>query len=86
MHFSIRAVSTDESLASDWKIIRTSALDSKQHVRLDLQMSTRYNLSGICQLYSKDTKSGVKSFPGLNPVILVFQILLFLYSYLMYLK
>ena len=79
MNFSIRALSTDESLASDWSVIRTSALDSKQHVRLDLQVSRREDLSSNCQLYPEDIKNGVNSFPGHKPVLLVFQIISFLY-------
>ena len=43
LYFSIRATSPDESLATEWKVIRTSALDSKQHVRLDFQISANMN-------------------------------------------
>ena len=78
-HFSIRASSPDESLVSGWEVIRTSSLDSKQHVRLDFQLSSREsNEKSYCELDYRDTDSGAGSVPANRAVFLVLQIISFL--------
>ena len=87
--FSIRATSPDESLLTEWKTVSTSALDSKQHTRLDFQLSSREQSSGQtdCQLNSGQTEgagegeggnSGARSVMRNNP-LLVFQLLSLIY-------
>ena len=55
-YFSIRATSPDETplnarLVTEWKVITASALDSKNHTRLDFQLSSNINSSlSSCEL------------------------------------
>ena len=56
LYFSIRATSPDETplnarLVTEWKVITASALDSKNHIRLDFQLSSNINSSlSYCEL------------------------------------
>jgi len=78
-NYCIRASSPDESLVSGWEVIRTSSLDSKQHVRLDFQLSSREsNEKSYCELDYRDTDSGAGSVPANRAVFLVLQIISFL--------
>ena len=53
LYFSIRATSPDESLVTEWKEITISALTSRQHTRLDFQLSSSINTPETsCQLSS----------------------------------
>ena len=64
---------------SGWEVIRTSSLDSKQHVRLDFQLSSRErNEKSYCELDYRDTDSGAGSVPANRAVFLVLQIISFL--------
>merc|ERR1712241_417836 len=83
-NYCIRATSPDESLMSEWKMITTSALDSKQHIRLDFQLSpSERSLNTDCHLHlhsghaamagSVGQKIGAQSLSR-NNALLVFQI------------
>ena len=73
-YFSIRATSPDDSLVSEWKVITTSALDSKNHTRLDFQLSSRES----SPRQTARAGSGAQSFSRKN-VLIVFQMLSLIY-------
>merc|ERR1712203_86812 len=82
-NYCIRATSPDESLVTEWKVITISGLDSKQHTRLDFQLSpSERSLSSDCHLHLHSGHAAMAGAGGRKcgaQSVLVFQMLSLLY-------